>query len=106
MLAANAMWHVLWQRLLQQLLDLQSAGGCAIFMHLETNFVKCTFAAAKLEIDVVCVCGVCGSKHGTQKWLPIQVETICSLPMVGLKSRSKVKSFVAFRRALKDKGWG
>ena len=52
---ANARWHAVFQHLLQHMLDLQSIVGCTIFMHLETNFVKCTFAGAKPEIDVVCV---------------------------------------------------
>ena len=56
MVAANAMWHRAFQHLLQHLLDLHSAGRCTIFMHLESNSVTCTFAGAKLGIDVICVC--------------------------------------------------
>ena len=78
MVAANAMWHAMFQHLLQHLLHLQSAGGCTIFMHLETKYVKCTLAGAKPEIYMVCVWGAYGSKRGTWKLVPIEVEIVCS----------------------------
>ena len=56
--AANAIRHTIFQPLLPDLFNLQSVGGCTIFMHRETNCVQCAFAGAKPQIHVVCVCGV------------------------------------------------
>ena len=64
MVAANALWRTVFQRLLRHLMACQEAGGCPLYMHPATNSVKCTFPGADAETDVVCVCGSCGSKCG------------------------------------------
>ena len=75
-------------------------------MHLATNSVKCTFPSAEPESDVVCVCGSCGSKRGIRQWVPLEVEAVQSWPTMGLQSRSKFKSYAAWRKDLKGKGKG
>ena len=75
-------------------------------MHPATNSVKCTFASAVPESDVVCVCGCCGSKRGIRQCVPLEVEAVQSWPTMALKSRFKVKSSAARRKDLKGKGKG
>ena len=75
-------------------------------MHRATNSVKCTLPSAEPESDVVCVCGTCGSKRGIRQWVPLEVEAVHSWPTMGLKSRSKFKSYAARRKDLKGKGKG
>ena len=55
MVAANALWQALFQRLLRHLMTCQEAGGCKLYMHPATISVKCTFRSAEPESDVVCV---------------------------------------------------
>ena len=57
MVAANALWQTVLQRLLRHLMTCQEAGGCKLYMHPATNAGKCTFPSAEPESDVVCVCG-------------------------------------------------
>ena len=64
MVAANAMWQTIVQRLLRRLMTCQEAGGCRLYMPPATNSVKCTFPSAEPETDEVCVCAGCGSKRG------------------------------------------
>ena len=103
MLAANAVWHVVFQRLLEHLLHFQDGGGCSLYLHQDTCSVKCTFPGAIPESDVVCVCGTCGSKRGVRQWVPLDKEAVCKWPKLGLKSRATFKSCAARRKALKDK---
>ena len=56
MVAANAMWHAVFQRLLEHLLHFWEGGGCSLYMHPDTRSVKCTFLGANPESDVVCLC--------------------------------------------------
>ena len=106
MVAANAMWQTVFQRLLRHLMTCQEEGGCRLYMHPATNSIKCTFPTAEPESDVVCVCGSCGSKHGIRQWVPLEVEAIHIWPTMGLKSPSKFKSCAAGRKDLKGKGKG
>ena len=106
MVAANAVWHVVFQRLLEHLLHFQDGGGCSLYMHPDTRSVKCAFPGANPESDVVCVCGTCGSKRGVRQWVPLDREAVCKWPKLGLKSRATFKSCAARRKALKDKGKG
>ena len=106
MVAANALWQIVFQRLLGYLVTCQEAGGCKLCMHPATNSVKCTFPSAEPESDVVCVCGSCGSKRGIRHWVPLEVEGVQSWPTMALKSRSKFKSGAARRKDLKGKGKG
>ena len=106
MVAANAMWQVVFLRLVQHLMSFQEAGGCTLHMQPTTKSVKCTFPGVQPEGDVVCVCGTCGSKRGIHQWVPLDVETVRSLPTMGLKSRSKFNSCAARRKALKENGKG
>ena len=75
-------------------------------MHRATNLVTCTLPSAEPESDVVCVCGTCGSKRGIRQWVSLEVEAVHSWPTMGLKSRSKFKSYAARRKDLKGKGKG
>ena len=43
---------------------------------MKTQFVKCTFVGAKEEVDVCCVCGTYGMKHGMRKWVFAFLESI------------------------------
>ena len=104
MVAGNALWQTVFQRLLRHLMTCQEAGGCKSYMHPATNSVKCTFPSAEPESDVVCVCGSCGSKCGIRQWVPLEVEAVQSWPTMALKSRSKFKSCAARRKDLKGKG--
>ena len=106
MVAANAVWHVVFQRLLEHLLHFQDGGGCSLYMHPDTRSVKCAFLGANPESDEVCVCGTCGSKRGVRQWVPLDREAVCKWPKLGLKSRATFKSCAARRKALKDKGKG
>ena len=76
MVAANAMWQTIFQRLLRHLMTCQEAGGRRLYMHPTTSSVKCTFPSAESESDVVCVCGTCGSKRGIRQWVPLEVEAV------------------------------
>ena len=67
MVAANALWQIVFQRLLRLLMTSQEAGGCKLYVHPASNSVKCTFLGADAETDVVCVCGSCGSKRGIRQ---------------------------------------
>ena len=69
MVAANALWQTVFQRMLRHLMTCQEAGGCKLCMHPATISVKCTFPSARPESDVVCVCGSCGSKRGIRHWV-------------------------------------
>ena len=106
MVAANAVWHVVLQRLLEHLLHFQDGGGCSLYMHPDTRSVKCTFPGANSESDVVCVCGTSGSKRGVREWVPLDKEAVWQWPKRGLKSRGTFKSCTARHKALKDKGKG
>ena len=112
MVAANAVWHAVFQRLLEHLLYFQVGGGYSLYMHPDTRSVKCTFSGANPQSDVVCVCvcvcvrGTCGSKRGVRQWVPLDWEAVCKWPQLGLKSRATFESFAARRKALKDKGKG
>ena len=53
--AANAVWHAVFQRLLEHLLHLQEGGRCSPYMHPDTRSVKCAFSGANPSSDVVCV---------------------------------------------------
>ena len=106
MVAADVVWHVVFQRLLEHLLHFQDAGGCSLYMHPDTRLVKCTFPGANPESDVVCVCATCGSKRGVRQWVPLDREAVCKWPKLGLKRRATFKSCAARRKALKDKGNG
>ena len=106
MVAVNAVWHAVFQRLLEHLLHFQEGGGCSLYMHPDTRSVKCTFLGANPESDVVCVCGTCGSKRGVRQWAPPDREVVCKWPKLGLKSRTTFESCAARRKALKDKGKG
>ena len=64
MVAANAMWQIVFRRLLRHLMTCQEASGYKIYMHPATDLVRCKFPSAQPESDVVCVCGTCGSKRG------------------------------------------
>ena len=106
MVAANAPWQTVFQRLLRHLMTCQEAGGCKLYMHPATNSVKCFFPSAEPESDMVCVCQSCGSKRGIRQWVPLEVEAVQSWPTMSLKSRSKFKSCAARRKDLKGKGKG
>ena len=106
MVAANALWQTIFQRLLQHLMTCQEAGGCKLYMHPAANSVKCTYPSAEPESDVVCVCGSCGSKRGIRQWVPLEVEAVQSWPTMALKIQSKFKSCAARRKDLKGKGKG
>ena len=106
MVAANALWQTIFQRLLRHLMTCPDAGGCKLYMHTATNLVRCTFPSAEPESDVVCVCASCGSKRGICQWVPLEVEVVQSWPTMALKSRSKFKSCAAQRKDLKGKGKG
>ena len=106
MVAANALWQTVFQRLLRHLMTCQEAGGCKLYMHPATNSVKCTLSGVELETDVVCVCGSCGPKRGIRQWVPLEVEAVQSWPTMALKSRFKFKSCAARRKDLKGKGKG
>ena len=106
MVAANAVWHAVFQRLLEHLLHFQEGGGCSLYMHPNTRSVKCTFPGANPESDVVCVCGTCGSKRGVPPSASLDSEAVCKWPKLGLKSRATFKSCATRRKALKDEGKG
>ena len=106
MVAANALWPTVFQRLLRHLMTCQEAGGCKLYMHPAIDSVKCKFPSAEPESDVVCMCGSCGSKRGFRQWVPLEVEAVQSWPTMALKSRSKFKSCAARRKDLKGKGKG
>ena len=106
MVAANAVWHAVLQRLLEHLLHFQEGGGSSLYRHPDTRSVKCTFPGANPESNVVCVCGTCGSKLGGHQWVPVDREAVCKWPKLGLKSRATFKSRAARCKALKDKGKG
>ena len=106
MVAANALWQTVLQRLLRHLMTCQEARSCKLYMHPATNSVKCIFSGAEPETDVVCVCGSCGSKRGIRQWVPLEVEAVQSWSTMALKSWSKFKSCAARRKDLKGKGKG
>ena len=84
----------------------QEARGYKLYVHPATNSVNCTFPSAEPETDVACVCGSCGSKRGIRQWFPLEVQAVQSWPTMALKSRSKFKSYAAWRKDLKGKGKG
>ena len=55
MVAANAMWKVVFQCLLQHLMSAQEAGNCTLYVHPATHSFKFAFQGAEIETDVVCV---------------------------------------------------
>ena len=83
MVAANALWHTVFQGLLRQLMTCQEAGGCKLYTHSASISVKCTSPSAEPETDV---CGSCGAKRGIHQWVPLQVEAAQSWPTMALKS--------------------
>ena len=101
MVAANVLWRTIFVRLLHHLVALQEAGGCTIVMHADTRCVKCTFVGAKEQMDVFCVCGSCGAKHGIRRWVSAELVSIQAWPRLGLKSRARFKSCAAGRKCLK-----
>ena len=85
MVAANMLWGTIFARLLHHLFELQEARGCTTLMHPETRLVKCIFVGAKEEVDVFCVCGICGTKHGMRRWVLVKLETVQGWPTLGSK---------------------
>ena len=47
MVAANALWQTVFQRLLQQLMTCEEASGCKLYMNPATDSVKCIFPSAE-----------------------------------------------------------
>ena len=60
MVAANEIWHTVFQRLLRRFMTCHEACGRTLCMHPATNLVKCIFFDARAENNLVCVCATCG----------------------------------------------
>ena len=106
MVAANAVWHAVFQRLLEHLLHFQVGRGCSLYLPPKQPFGEMHLSMCKSRewcgvfVWDLCLKAWCASMGTTRE------EAVCKCPKLGLKSRATLKSRAARRKALKDKGKG